>query len=582
MSFDDKAGSNLNKIEKIKSDNISLSDIKITKRGKISLIIFAFMYLIYTGIVAWMLIILQLDARTQWTIVLTYAIFAPLVLYIAWFLFCYRKLEKWPQKIGFLGGNLTYLIIFLLLGVCVITWAKYWNSGIDPFWLGAAILVYISTNNEFIFLLVYYIGGTAVTPALVEEFLKSFPSIIAFFVVLQRKRDGKQKGKGLLGNELYGMMLGIAIGISFQVLELILYLIAVISNGTVLDVFFQVTLRNLAPIHILGGAMGGYAAGRAERIRFEKGEENLPLGKQIWKFSKRFLPFWLIPVSFHFSWNFFQILFAILLPPSNNPADLYLQMVIDVTLLVSYCIALFLVLNHYIQKSNRIAIQCVRCPNTGIVVLEKGIICEPVPNSSFVPQNAVENTKFCINCGTPLNVAFRFCTNCGYDSAIVDYSNARREYKQRRFTHRFLIINLIIGILFALISVFFNFILLVADSQTFPGLMFNVITDLAGAFTMLVTSYFLLRNLRHYSGKISVWCWFLLIFNYIGMMFTCIIFGLGLIETGYVYSLLGQQISIILPIIGLVLTIFGFVMLILLVLFFHKHGAKYLLHYQNT
>ncbi len=580
MTIDEESGRTLKKVNEIKSDKISLSDIKLSKRENMALIIFVVAYLIYTGIVACMLFILQLAESTQWLIVLTYAIIAPLVLYIVWFLFCYQKLNKWPFKISFLGGNLTYLMIFLLLGVCVITWAKYWNSGIDPFWLGAALLLYASTENDLAFLLFYYIGSVAVTPALVEEFLKSFPSIIAFFVVFQRKRDARQKNKGLLGNELYGIIMGITIGIVFQVLELILYLIAVISNGTVLDVFSQVTLRGLAPIHILGGAIGGYAAGRAERIRFEKGEENLPFKKQVFSFIKRFLPFWAIPVLFHFSWNFLQILFSIFYSLTNN-SDISFQTMVDVIILVSFSVALFLVLNHFLQKSNKIAIQCNRCPNTNIIVLEKGTICEPISESNLISQNLGQNTRYCTNCGTALNITFRFCTNCGFDMAIVDYSKSKREFKQRRFVHRFLVLAIIIGILFAIISVILNFFILVIDTQSFPVLMFDLLTDLAGAFTIIVTSYFLMRNQRRYSGKVNVWCWFLLIFNYIGLMFTCIIFGLGLIETGYVYSILGQDITIILPIIGLVLTIFGFLMLILLVLFFHRRGARYLLHYQN-
>jgi len=190
------------------------------------------------------------------------------------------------------------------MGICVVNWAAYWNSGIDEIWLVFAYGIYDITGDLLLASIIYTIGSTAITPALGEEFLKSLPSIVAFFVVIQRDRNSEHKRKGLLGNELGGFLFGMIIGIMFEIIELISYLFFTIySGGGTFDIYLQVTFRNWAPIHILGGAVGGFAAGRAERLRYERGEENLPMKTQVIKFIKRFTPLWLIPVTIHFLYN---------------------------------------------------------------------------------------------------------------------------------------------------------------------------------------------------------------------------------------------------------------------------------------
>ena len=234
----------------------------------------------------------------------SYAIIAPLFTYTIWFLFYHWNAKKWPQNEEMFAKKRQYFLLFVLMGICVITWAAYWNTGIFSIWMAIAIIFFLFTRNELGAAIIYTVGAYAITPALVEEFNKSLPSILAFFVVLQRDGDSEKKRKGMLGNELNGFLIGILIGLMFEAIETASYIVfTVISGGTALDVYLQVTLRNWGPIHILGGALGGYAAGKAERLRFELGEENLPTKLQIKKFIKRFIPIWLIPVSLHFLWN---------------------------------------------------------------------------------------------------------------------------------------------------------------------------------------------------------------------------------------------------------------------------------------
>lgn len=304
MSFKDKLTLTADKWRDFVSEKFPASDVKLSKREKQGIVFFFILFAIYTLIVAGALFIDFFHISTKWVFAIGYAICAPLLLYCAWLIVCYKKVNKMSQPISPIGKKATYLCIFFLLGICLISWAVYLNGAFDTFWFGAGILYFAQTEDLEAFLLFYLIGSGAITTALVEEFLKSFPFIIAFFVVLKRERDPREKGKGILGNEYYGLIMGIMVGMAFEILELMLYAITVASTeGTVIDLFLQVTIRNWTPIHILGGGIGGFAAGRAERLRFEKGEENLPLKSQILTFIKRFLPFWAIPVFIHFLWN---------------------------------------------------------------------------------------------------------------------------------------------------------------------------------------------------------------------------------------------------------------------------------------
>lgn len=571
------------------SEKVSTANIRLNLIEKMALILFIILFAIYTLFVAWVIFLSPLNITISTVIGVSYAIIAPTILYFMWFMFCYRKLKKWPNHISFLGGKFSYLLLFFLLGMCVVAWAKYWNSGIDYIWFAAAILVLFITRDVFGANLYYNIGSIAISPPLVEEFLKSFPCIIAFFVVLQRKRNSQQKGKGLLGNELFGLIVGIMIGIAFQILELILYVILILSsNGTIFDIFFQVTLRNWAPIHILGGATGGYAAGRAERIRFEKQEENLPLIKDMFKFIKRFLPFWAIPVLVHFSWNFLQVMISLIFI-TLNITNIWLYIGIDVLLLIIFFFICISIITVFFNRANRVTEQSYRCSNTGMFVLEKDLTCEPIsesitssPDESIISSTgSAQQQKYCYNCGASLIMGYRFCTNCGAEIPVLDYTINKKEYNPKKFVHIFLIISMIIGSVFIVVSLIIHGLFLFMKWEGLFGYLFNISTDIVGALTIVFSAYFLLRNEKRYSGKHNVWCWLLLFFNYIGLMFSCLLMGIGFIISNSLSILIGYGSSLIITIFGFLMIAISGAMLVLIIFFFLKRGTQYLLHYQR-
>jgi len=285
------------------SKNAQNSQIKLSSLQKL------IWYLSFVGCAIYSIIVLLIILFTASEILIiislfAYVIISPIIFYGLWVLLYFWKTKKLPERKNIIGSHLEIMLFFFLLGVCVICWAAYWNTGFSLIWLFIAGVVFLITGDLLLTEVVYLIGSIAITAAFVEEFLKALPSILAFFVVLQRKRSSDQKGKGIIGNELYGFLMGAMVGIAFEVLEVMLYIGSTIaSGGTPFDIYFQSTLRLWNPLHILGGAISGYAVGRAERLRFELGEENLPLKIQIKTFLKRFIPYWLIPVSIHFAWN---------------------------------------------------------------------------------------------------------------------------------------------------------------------------------------------------------------------------------------------------------------------------------------
>ena len=331
------------------------ADVKLDNRKKIIWLISLFGCGIYAIIVFIVLLLVQIPTWVELIIIYSYMIIAPITIYLLWLLLFVWKTKKWPSSERLVGGRNKYLLILFLMGICVINFAAYWNTGIDYIWYIAAVGVLFFTKDEILASVIYLVGAIAITPAFVEEFLKSFPSILAFFMVLQRNRNSEQKGKGMLGNELNGFLFGMIIGITFEILELISYLIStIVSGGGAFDIYLQVTIRNWAPIHILGGAFGGFAAGRAERLRFEQGEENLPMGNQFIKFLKRFIPLWLIPVSIHFLWNSSSVWIILYVYTINAQATL----LADILLIIIYIVlgtlsyALLLI---FLRRANSIA-----------------------------------------------------------------------------------------------------------------------------------------------------------------------------------------------------------------------------------
>ena len=542
-------------------------NVKLELRKKIFWLISMFGCGIYAIIIFLILLSDQIPKQVKLITIYSYMIIAPLVIYLLWLLLYIWKTQKWPPSKKLVGGRKLSLLLIFLLGICVINFAAYWNSGIDNFWLIAATGIYLFTKDDILTTVIYYIGATAITPALVEEFLKSFPSILAFFVVLQRNRNSKEKGRGMLGNELNGFLFGMIIGITFEILELVYYLqLSFLYGGSELELYFfiytQVTIRNWAPIHILGGSIGGFAAGRAERLRFERGEENLPMKNQILTFLKRFIPLWLIPVSIHFLWNSSTI--WIWLYAGNTDLAQNIQYIVYACLsILCYGLLLF-----FIRRANKNAKNTYRCPETGLIVANENIVCTTFSDKYYyshesfkVPQRSTAN--FCTRCGKPLKINARFCVYCGYEMKQYKLYPIRSGLYDR-YTMTFFIISIITSIFFLHYSLLL-FISYLGD-KLFILILFQLFILIFSAALTLFASIRLIFLKKNYNGRKSIWCWLILLFNLIGMFGTLLIYGisgflfypifygveLGVIEIGLIILVLVGA-AIILPFLLLVL-----------------------------
>ncbi|MHA1148033.1 MAG: PrsW family glutamic-type intramembrane protease [Promethearchaeota archaeon] len=592
-----------------------LVELKLDQKQKHIWQIGFFGSLIYAIIITVIFFFSGLPEESLRVILYSYMFIAPAILYFVWFMGGYWKLQKIPQNKALLGGNLTIILIFLVMGVFVVTWAAYWNSGIDTFWYLASSLYEDLTKDEVGALVLYEVGSIGVTPALVEEFLKSFPSILAAFVVISRGRNLHHKRKGLLGNELTGMLFGLMVGIAFEILELSLYVFSTFSaGGTLFDVYIQVTVRNWAPIHILGGSIGGYAAGRAERLRFENNEEDFPLSFQIKMFLKRFLPLWFIPVAMHFTWNSSGVWIWLGFYYAQND-DAVLYTIIQFIVLVILAILCFIVLIYFFRKASKVAVKTHRCPETGYYIHEPGVECAPISDilslpqqqispipSEFPPDSVVveapkKEFRYCFNCGTKLARTFRFCTNCGADMGYLDHIKGVKNVKPMQggvnyyywkprmynsFTRIFLILTMIFCILFILGNSFLLWASIsILGSDYIPLLLFQFLIELTSSIIFFISAIILKRMEKHYSGKKNIWCWLIFIFNFIGLMFSLILMGCNFVIFDIINTLeKGKSLSILTDI-GSAMIFIGGLMLILLVFFFKKGGGQYLLQYQK-
>ncbi|MFX1260077.1 MAG: PrsW family glutamic-type intramembrane protease, partial [Promethearchaeota archaeon] len=493
--------------------------IKLDTRNKIIWLFSMVACGIYSIIVFLILLSSQIPASVKLITIYSYMVIMPLAIFLLWLLLYIWKIKRWPLSEKVVFGRNKYLLMSFLMGICVTNFAAYWNTGIMMIWIVTASGVYFFTNNELLTAVIYTVGAIAITPAFVEEFLKSLPSILAFFVVLQRNRDRKQKGKGILGNELNGFLFGIMIGLAFEIVELISYLVmTILSGGNIFDIYTQVAVRSLVPLHIFGGAVGGYAAGRAERLRFERGEENLPMKNQIINFLKRFIPFWLIPVSIHFLWNSSSVwifLYVYSINAQNTDLFIILQLIV-LSVLGSLIYVLLLI---FLRQANKVAKKTYRCPETGIIVANENIVC-----TSFSDRSSSQNTqfsqkrpaKFCTRCGKPIKIGARFCVNCGF--TIKQFNLAPVPQK---LYNKYAIIIFVFTLVISIIFLVFSLLIFVLSLLEYGSLALILLFTQTGVELLTIgfiiyAIIILLKIRKNYDGRKSIWGWMILIFNLIG------------------------------------------------------------------
>ena len=553
----------------IKNNPYKPEKVKLSVKKKL-ILIFAFIGSgIYSIIVGLILFYANIPEFTKLVVTFIYIITGPLIIYMLWLLVYFWKREKWPQNKTMFGERFKFFLIFFLIGICITSWAAYWNSGIDTFWMIGANIIYYTTKNLLLTEVYYVVGATAITPALVEEFMKSLPSIMAFFVVLQRKKNPDQKRKGLLGNEFNGFLIGLIVGMAFEVIELIYYLMLVsMSGGALIDFYIQVTVRDWAPIHLLGGAVGGFAAGRAERLRFEKNEEDTPISSQIFKFIKRFVPFWLVPVTMHFLWNSSSVWIFLYLYLTNNLNEVLYQ-ILEIVVIVCLSVICFLLLLLFLRKANKVAKNANRCPETGIIVSKEGLICETISDSfssesvrpSFEGDTKIQHVKFCPTCGVQVNVNQNFCTNCGTSFAFLKrrfsiIRHRRDDELYNQASKQLIIISIVFSNIFLFISIaLFILVALTIGIYSLYYFFALIIFELITGILLLYASINLLILRKKYNGSKNVFYWLILIINSIGM------FGMFLL-TGISFIFLG---SLILLGIGILFMVGSVVVLVFLI-----------------
>ncbi len=534
---------------------------------------------IYTIIVIFVLLSDQIPISGKLITIISYMIIGPLTIYLLWILFYIWKTKKYPPSEKLISGRNKYLLMLFLMGICVVNFAAYWNSGIGELWFLAANGVYYFTRDEILAVVIYNVGAIGITPALGEEFLKSLPSILAFFIVLQRNRNSEQKGKGMLGNELNGFLFGMIIGITFEIIELISYLgYTILYGGNAFDLYFdiylQVTIRNWAPIHILGGSIGGFAAGRAERLRFERGEENHPMGSQFIKFLKRFIPLWLIPVSIHFLWNSSSV-WILLYVSTINAQGTDLDLILEIIVYVVLSSLSFALLLGFLRRANKIAKRTYRCPETGIIVVNEDIICTSFNDSyhsEYTQFSQQKPAKFCTNCGQPVTINARFCMNCGFNigqfnSPPITLSPIPTKLYDG-LTIALFVISIAAAIIFLIIElIIFVLTLLISGPEILFLLIFQTSISFLTIGLIIYAVIRLLMLIREYDGRKSILYWLILIFNLIGMFGNCLIYG--------IVGLLYAPIYLSTIIIGLVILFFiGAVTILIFMIFVILKGHQ--------
>ena len=117
---------------------------------------------IYAIIVIFILLSNQIPASVKLITVISYMIIGPLTIYLLWLLFYVWKTKKYPPSEKLVSGRNKYLLMLFLMGICVVNFAAYWNSGIMELWFLAANGVYYFTGDEVLAVVFYYVGAYAI------------------------------------------------------------------------------------------------------------------------------------------------------------------------------------------------------------------------------------------------------------------------------------------------------------------------------------------------------------------------------------------------------------------------------------
>jgi hypothetical protein len=466
-------------------------------------------------------------------LVCVFALGVSLLISFIWYKYSSLKLNMYGMSRNPLGGTRLYLKNFLIFGLLIISWAALCNTGLNLFWS------FLSSNAPVL----YSFITTAVSPPIIEEFFKFLPSIIAFFVILKRSRIPEQKGKGLFGNEYVGLIVGIMIGLVFQMLENFTYIVPLVIRSNDTFLILSTTLeRTYAPVHIFGGALGGYAIGKAERLRFETNEENSSLGKQIKKCLSIILPLWLLSVLIHFTWNGVSLLLTYLLPSPSTYLAFLGQIALQMFLTGLMSLGVYFILFKFMKTAQRNVSGRLRCPNSNLPILNEQGILDSLLNEVKAEED--------------ISKLWTRSRSLLYITPIFVISYAVYEFTLNIPS----LINSIVG---------FNLTNIIIG-------IFWLIIDVIIIFVFLNSTFKLTSKKNRFSGKKHVWYSIRFSICYIGMMISFLVMGIGF----FMLALFGLHNPVFLPIFT-----FGFIIGVLMlawkIIFLKRGGTKYLLHFQK-
>ncbi|HEY0089020.1 MAG TPA: zinc-ribbon domain-containing protein, partial [Candidatus Lokiarchaeia archaeon] len=299
-----------------------------------------------------------------------------------------------------------------------------------------------------------------------------------------------------------------------------------------------------------------------------KNEEDTPITSQIVKFIKRFLPFWLVPVTMHFLWNSSSVWIFLYLYLTNNLNEV-LYLILEIIVIVCLSVMCFLLLLLFLRKANKVAKNTYRCPETGIIVSKEGLICEAITDSfssesaksSIESDTKIQHVKFCPTCGVQVNINQNFCTNCGTSFAFLKrrFSIIRHRRDGRLYnsaTKQLIIISIVFSNIFLIFTIgVFVLVALMIGIYSLYYFFALIIFELISGLLLLYASIKLLILRKKYNGSKNVFYWLIIIVNSIGM------FGMFLL-TGISFIFLG---SLILLGVGILFIVGSAVILVFLI-----------------
>ncbi|MHA1466947.1 MAG: hypothetical protein ACTSP6_02580 [Promethearchaeota archaeon] len=108
------------------------------------------------------------------------------------------KTKKLPERKNIIGSHLEIMVFFFLLGVCVICWAAYWNTGFSLIWLFIAGVVFLITGDLLLTEVVYLIGSIAITDSnnrgICRRIFKGITIYSSIFCRFKEKEKSRSKG----------------------------------------------------------------------------------------------------------------------------------------------------------------------------------------------------------------------------------------------------------------------------------------------------------------------------------------------------------------------------------------------------